>query len=131
MKKVYLSIENKFEKFTEAALSVFGNSLTFILALSFVIYWLTESILRSKDWHDVVHDFLLGITFLSFFIIQKSFNKYNKALHIKLNELVSAHENASNDFVNIGQKTEEELNKIAEKHTDIVTDPSTDTNINS
>ena len=69
--------------------------------------------------HEIIRDVFLAITFLSFFIIQKSVNKFSKALHIKLNELVASNEAASNEFVNIEKKTEKELNEMTEKHSDV------------
>jgi low affinity Fe/Cu permease len=62
-----------------------------------------------------VYDIILCVTFLGFFIIQKSFNKYSAALHLKMNELVAAHEKASNRMVDIENKTEEELKELG-KH---------------
>jgi low affinity Fe/Cu permease len=56
------------------------------------------------------------VTFLSFFIIQKAFNKYTAAVHLKMNELVSAHDKASNEVINIEHKTEAEVKELAKKH---------------
>jgi low affinity Fe/Cu permease len=119
MKKLYHRVEEYFEKFSQAALSILGSSISFILACCLVIYWLTDSVFIKQNMHEIIRDLFLAITFLSFFIIQKSVNKYSKALHIKLNELVVSHEAASNEFVNIEKKTEKELNEMTEKHSDV------------
>ena len=49
------------------------------------------------------------------FLIQKSQNKDSLAIQLKLNELVAAHELASNRLVDIENMTEEEL-KIIQKY---------------
>ena len=55
------------------------------------------------------------ITFLMVFLIQKSQNKDSLAIQLKLNELVAAHEFASNRLVDVENMTEEEL-KIIQKY---------------
>lgn len=49
------------------------------------------------------------------FLIQKSQNKDSLAIQLKLNELVAAHEYASNRLVNVENMTEHEL-KIIQKY---------------
>lgn len=55
------------------------------------------------------------ITFLMVFLIQKQQNKDSLALQLKLNELVAAHEFASNRLVDVENMTEDEL-KIIQKY---------------
>lgn len=52
------------------------------------------------------------IIFLMVFLIQKAQNKDSLAIQLKLNELVAAHEFASNRLVNVENMTEEELKVI-------------------
>ena len=52
------------------------------------------------------------ITFLMVFLIQKAQNKDSLAIQLKLNELVAAHEFASNRLVNVENMTEDELRVI-------------------
>lgn len=120
MKKMYWYLENWFEKITSIAIIILGNSITFILALSIVIFWLSEKEFFNQDLHRCIGDVILGITFLSFFMIQKSFNRFSASLHLKLNELVSAHENARNSVINIENKTELEIKEIAKEYAELV-----------
>jgi low affinity Fe/Cu permease len=60
-------------------------------------------------------DVIFSITFLSIFIIQKTVNRFSVALQLKMNELVASHDKASNEMINIEDKTEEELKKLS-KH---------------
>lgn len=48
------------------------------------------------------------------FVIQKAQNKDSLAIQLKLNELVTAQEHASNRLVNVERMTEDELNVIRE-----------------
>ena len=116
MKKIYHSVENSFDKFSSYVLNLLGSSITFILALLLVGWWLLDRSFFEQTTCDMIRDIILSITFISFFIIQKSFNRYTKALHIKLNELVAAHDNANNNIVNIEGKTEQELTEIAKEY---------------
>jgi low affinity Fe/Cu permease len=64
-------------------------------------------------------DIIFSITFLSIFIIQKSVNRFSAALHLKMNELVASHDNASNRIINVEEKSEEEIRALAKHYTTI------------
>lgn len=66
----------------------------------------------SEQWQLVINTGTTIITFLMVFLIQKSKNKDTLAIQLKLNELVAAHELASNRLVDIENMTEEELKTI-------------------
>lgn len=116
MNKIYGYSERKFEKLTTIAIAVLGNSITFFFALCLVIFWLTNKMFYIEDIHNMIGDLILGIAFLSLFIIQKSFNRFSASLHLKVNELVSSHESASNHVINSEQKTEHELNELSKEY---------------
>jgi low affinity Fe/Cu permease len=120
MQKLYRDLEMRFERLTSIVTSILGNSVTFIIALVTVAFWLTEKEFYKQDLHHCISDVILGVTFLSFFMIQKSFNRFAGSLHIKLNELVSSHENANNSIINVENKTEEEIKEIAKEYADLV-----------
>jgi len=119
MKIIYRKTERIFEKLTSIASAVMGNSITFIIALCLVIFWLSNSIFFRQDIHYCIGDLILGITFLSLFIIQKSFNRFSTSLHLKLNELVASHEPANNKLINIEEKTEHELSELSKEYTEL------------
>ena len=120
MQKVYRDLENRFERLTSIVTSILGNSVTFIIALVIVAFWLTQKEFYTQDLHHCISDVILGITFLSFFMIQKSFNRFAGSLHLKLNELVSAHDKANNAIINVENKTEEEIKEIAKEYSELV-----------
>src|SRR4026207_2555579 len=106
MKSAYNKLETIFDRLVNMALKVYGSALTFLLAVIGVIVFLTDQVFYKQSLHDIIRDIVMCITFLSFFIIQKAFNKYTAAIHLKMNELVSSHENANNEVINVENKTE-------------------------
>lgn len=116
MKRIYYQIERVFEKLATGAMAILGNSITFIIALTMVVIWLSNIIYYKNDIHHVIGDVILGFTFLSLFIIQKSFNRFSASLHLKVNELVASHEPASNTVINLEEKTEQEITELSKEY---------------
>lgn len=119
MKSIYRHTENVFEKLVSIAIAVLGNSITFLVALCVVIYWLTNKQFYHQDIHASIADVLLGVAFLSLFIIQKSFNRFSASLHLKVNELVVSHKPASNAVINLEKKTEHELAELSKEYAEM------------
>lgn len=103
-----------FERFSEWAVKATGSSAAFIIASSAVVVWaLTGPVFKfSETWQLVINTGTTIVTFLMVFLIQKAQNKDSKAVHLKLNELIAAHEGASNRIVDIEDITEEELDQL-------------------
>jgi low affinity Fe/Cu permease len=116
MKNLYRHIEKGFEKLTSVAIAILANSISFIVALIIVIFWLTNKQFFKQDIHYCIGDIILGVAFLSLFIIQKSFNRFSKSLHLKVNELVASHEPANNAVIHAEEKTEHEINILSKEY---------------
>lgn len=116
MKKIYVHIERNFEALTLIATKILGNSITFLFALVLVLFWWINSLVKTTDLHLIIGDFIFGTTFLSLFIIQKSFNRYSALVHLKMNELISSHENANNAVMDDSTKTEHEIRKLSKEY---------------
>lgn len=116
MNKMYCNIEIAFEILTTIVTKVLGNSITFILAFCLVIYWWATNLFTSNDTHQNIGDIIFGTTFLSLFIIQKSFNKYSSLLHSKINELVSIHHEANNSTLNTSKKSENKIEEMTKEY---------------
>src|SRR5689334_557197 len=116
MNKFIRHTERNFEKLVSFCMALLGNSFLFVLALGLVGFWLSNSRFYSQDIHYSIGDVILGITFLSLFIIQKSFNRFSASLHLKVNELVSSHETASNAVIHTEEKTERELTALSKEY---------------
>jgi len=119
MKLVYLKIELIFEKLTSIATKILGNPIAFIVAFLLVAYWWATNLFTSNDSHQNIGDIIFGITFLSLFIIQKSFNRYSALVHLKMNELISSHETANNAVIDTDEKTEKEISDMSREYIEI------------
>jgi low affinity Fe/Cu permease len=120
MKNIYRHTERGFEKLTTVAIAILGNSITFIIALCTVIFWLSNKQFYTQNIHNRIGDIILGVAFLSLFIIQKSFNRFSASLHLKVNELVASHEPASNSVINAEEKSEQEIIELSKEYTELV-----------
>ena len=105
------------ETFAQKVTQTTGSTAGFIIAFSFVILWAAAGPFfhYSQNWQLVINTGTTIITFLMVFLIQKSQNKDSLAIQLKLNELVAAHEFASNRLVNVENMSEEEL-KVIQKY---------------
>ncbi len=103
-----------FEKFAAAVTRATGTTPAFLLALAVVMIWAATGPLfhYSETWQLVINTSTTIVTFLMVFLIQKSQNKDSLAIQLKLNELVAAHEFASNRLVDVENMTEEEMRVI-------------------
>src|SRR5450432_1151335 len=106
-----------FERFALRTTKATGSTGAFIVAFVLVLIWaLTGPLFHySEAWQMVINTGTTIITFLMVFLIQKAQNKDSLAIQLKLNELVAAHEFASNRLVNVENMSEEDL-KVIQKY---------------
>lgn len=109
--------KNLFEIFASKVSQFTGSTYAFLIAFLLVIIWAGVGPVFhfSENWQLIINTGTTIITFLMVFLIQKSQNKDSLAIQLKLNELVAAHEFASNRMVCVEDMTEEEL-KIIKKY---------------
>ncbi len=119
MNRFYRNTEVAFEKLTAGATFLLGNSITFIIAVGLVLFWLINKQFLMQDGRDCIRDIIHGITFLSLFIIQKSFNRFAASLHLKVNELVTSHDSARNAVIDMGEKTEHEIVEFSKEYVEL------------
>ncbi len=105
------------ERFSNVVTSATGSTPAIIIAFLVVIIWAVSGpyFKFSESWQLVINTGTTIITFLMVFLIQKAKNKDSLAIQLKLNELVAAHEFASNRLVNVENMTEDEL-KVIKKY---------------
>src|SRR6201990_2690658 len=106
--------KNFFERFSNWATAATGSSAAFLIAVMTIVVWaVTGPVFHySETWQLIINTGTTIVTFLMVFLIQKSQNKDSKAIHLKLNELIAAHQGASNRMVNIEDITETELDQL-------------------
>jgi low affinity Fe/Cu permease len=107
------------DRFASAATRATGSTTAIIIAFALVLGWAcTGPIFHySETWQLVINTGTTIITFLMVFLIQKSQNKDSLAIQLKLNELVAAHEFASNRLVNVENIPENDLKVIQKYYT--------------
>jgi low affinity Fe/Cu permease len=105
------------ERFAISVTRATGSTGAFIMAFFMVIIWGISGPFfhYSENWQLVINTGTTVITFLMVFLIQKAQNKDSLAIQLKLNELVAAHEFASNRLVNVENMSEEDL-KVIQKY---------------
>jgi low affinity Fe/Cu permease len=105
------------ERFAVSVTKATGSTGAFILAFFLVLVWAVSGPFfhYSESWQLVINTGTTIITFLMVFLIQKGQNKDSLAIQLKLNELVAAHEFASNRLVNVENMSEEEM-KVIQKY---------------
>ena len=120
MESSYRKLEKIFERITSFVTLILGNSITFILALLLVIFWLFNRNLSEENTNHIIGDVITSVVFLSLFVIQKTFNHFTASLHVKINELVSSHEPANNSVINVETKTEHEINQLQKEYSELI-----------
>jgi low affinity Fe/Cu permease len=100
-----------FDRIAGTITQAVGTSGAFAIAFGAILVWGASGPLFgfSEGWQLVVNTATTIVTFLMVFVIQHSQNKDSVALHLKLNELLSAHRNASNRLIAIEDLDETEL----------------------
>jgi low affinity Fe/Cu permease len=106
-----------FERFAASVTAATGSTAAFLIAVTSIIIWAATGPVfhYSGNWQLVINTGTTIVTFLMVFLIQKTQNKDSMALQLKLNELIAAHESASNRMVSIEDITEDEL-KVLQKY---------------
>lgn len=119
MLKHYQKLDKSFERTTSVFTRVLGNPITFILAVSLIVFWLSNIDYQTQTTNDIIRDYVYGLSFLTLFIIQKSFNHFSASLHIKINELLVSNDLANNEILNIETKTEHEIIELKKEYSEL------------
>ena len=120
MKRLYRLTEKGFEILASIANLIIGNSITFILAFCTLIYWFCGERFNQHDLHDKIGDIILGLTFLTLFVIQKSFNRFAASLHLKINELIASSDAANNKLISVEDRTEHEIAELSKEYVELM-----------
>jgi low affinity Fe/Cu permease len=113
-KRRTFSISDKFENFSKVITRFTGSTAAFGFALGIVVVWaLLGPLFHFSDtWQLVINTGTTIVTFLMVFLIQRSQNKDSLAVHLKLNELVSAMHGASNRLIDVEALSEKDLSAL-------------------
>jgi low affinity Fe/Cu permease len=113
-----------FGKFAAAASGWLGSKWAFVGAIVIIAVWaITGPLFHYSDtWQLVINTGTTIITFLMVFIIQNTQNRDARAINLKLDELIHAIDGAKNQMMDIEKLSDEELDLIHEKYTQIRAD---------
>jgi len=108
---------DRFRRFARWSSDRLGSSPAFLTAVAVVVIWaLTGPLFKfSETWQLVINTGTTIVTFLMVFLIQNTQNRETKALHLKIDELLRAVRDARTNLVNLENKTDEELSRVAEE----------------
>lgn len=97
-----------FSSFASRVSALVGHWGAFSLALLVVVSWgITGPLFKFSDtWQLVINTGTTIVTFLMVFLIQHTQNRDTEAMHLKLDELIRANENAKDEYRGIEEKEE-------------------------
>jgi len=95
--------------------------MAFVGAIVIIVIWAGTGPLfhYSDTWQLVINTGTTIITFLMVFIIQNTQNRDARAINLKLDELIHAIDTAKNQMMDIEKLSDEELDQIHERYTQI------------
>ena len=107
----------RFTRFAKRAAHFTGTPHCFVLALVIILVWAATGPLFGfgDTWQLVINTGTTIITFLMVFLIQNTQNRDSLAVQIKLDELIRAMEGARDDFIDLEQLSEKQLDTLREK----------------
>ena len=106
-----------FRWFAHRVSDLVGTHRAFLVALAVVLIWAVTGPLFhfSDSWQLVINTGTTIVTFLMVFLIQATQNRDNKAVHLKLDELIRAQRSARNVFADLENAGEDELKRFEEE----------------
>ena len=117
MGHLHQKVEDTFARVAERASQATGSFWAFCLAFGVVLVWAVTGPLfdYSEAWQLVINTGTTIVTFLMVFLIQHAQNKENRALQLKLNELIAATRGASNRLIDVEDLTDHEIEVLYER----------------
>lgn len=109
-----MKVGHWFDMLAQHAARCVGHPVTFAAALAIVLCWSLSGPLFgfSDTWQLVINTGTTIVTFLMVFLIQHTQNRDSTAIHLKLDELVRAAQNARNSVIALEDLDEEDLLKL-------------------
>lgn len=107
-------MKDTFDNVSRVASDIVGTPYAFVIAFCTVLAWAIAGpfLGYSETWQLTINTGTTIITFLMVFVLQNTQNKDSKALHVKIDDLIKAIDNADNDAIGIEQRTEEEIHAL-------------------
>ena len=109
-----MTLNQGFHKFSIAAAEALGSPWLFVANAFLILLWLASGPVfqYSDTWQLIVNTATTIITYLAVFLIQNTQNRDAKAVHLKLDELISTVEGARNRLVDLQNLSDDELEDL-------------------
>jgi len=106
-----MTLNESFRRFSTYAASVLGSPWLFVINVVLILIWLVSGPFFhfSDTWQLLVNTATTVFTYLAVFLIQNTQNRDAKAVHLKLDELISSVAGARNRLVDLEDLSDEEL----------------------
>ena len=112
-----MSIRNVFSSFSTMSANLLGSPWMFVANVFLILVWFLSGPFfdYSDTWQLIVNTATTVFTYLAVFLIQNTQNRDAKAVHLKLDELITSVEGARNKFVDLENLTEEDLRSVEQQ----------------
>ena len=110
--------ESGFHVFATKAAYWVGTKWAFLIATVVIVVWVVSGpyFQYSDTWQLIINTGTTVVTFLVVFLIQNTQNRDARAIHLKLDEIIKAIDQAQNEMIDIEHLSDPELEKLAEKY---------------
>ncbi|MFN3356185.1 MAG: low affinity iron permease family protein [Pseudomonas sp.] len=110
-----------FARFCQALSNWAGSSKTFLLAIVLIGVWgLTGPYFHYNDtWQLIINTSTTIITFLMVFLIQNTQNRDNDILHLKIDELIRATQDAQNAILCLEKLSSKDLRRLRDQYSSL------------
>lgn len=115
--RLCMNLRDAFSSFSTGSANLLGTPWMFVANVILILVWLFAGPFfnYSDTWQLVVNTATTVFTYLAVFLIQNTQNRDAKAVHLKLDELISSLEGARNQFVDLQNLSEEDMAKIEQQ----------------
>jgi low affinity Fe/Cu permease len=109
-----MALNERFRKASVGAANFLGSPWVFLANVLLILVWLAFGPVFhfSDTWQLLVNTATTVITYLAVFLIQNTQNRDARAVHLKLDELISSIDGARNRLIDLEDLTDDELNLI-------------------
>ena len=109
-----MNLNEGFRKLSVASANALGSPWIFVMNVLLILIWFALGPLAkfSDTWQLVINTVTTVLTYLAVFLIQNTQNRDAKAVHLKLDELISSVAGARNRLVELEELTDDELQEL-------------------